>query len=257
VPDRSWDSFVALGDSFTEGLDDPSGDGGYRGWADRVAESLADQQPGFRYANLAVRGRLLGDVVRDQVPAAVEMRPALVSLFGGVNDILRPRVDLALLGLQLEDAVRRLRESGAEVLLFVGVDPSRRSRLMQRLMPRIHALNEIVETTASVYGCRVASLWQAEVFDDERLWSPDRLHLSSEGHRRVAGAVLESLGYGDDSWREPLPVTGANGPPSRTQALREDARWVRQHFGPWLARRVQGKSSGDGISAKRPDLTPL
>lgn len=253
----AFDSYVALGDSFTEGLDDPRGDGSYRGWADRVAEALAAEQPGFRYANLAVRGRLVGDIVREQVPAAVRMRPALVSLVGGVNDILRPRVDLATVGLQLEDAVRRLRESGADVLLLVGVDPSRRSRLMQRLMPRIHTLNEIVETTAAAYGCRVASLWQAEVFDDERLWSLDRLHLSTEGHRRVAAAVLESLGHGDDAWREPLPVAAAGAPPSRGQALRADARWARQHFGPWLARRVQGKSSGDGVTAKRPDLTPL
>jgi lysophospholipase L1-like esterase len=257
VPDRGWDSFVALGDSFTEGLDDPRGDGSYRGWADRVAEALAAEQPGFRYANLAVRGRLVGDIVREQVPVAVRMRPALVSLVGGVNDILRPRVDLPTVGLQLEDAVRRLRDSGADVLLLVGVDPSRRSRLMQRLMPRIHALNEIVETTAAAYGCRVASLWQAEVFDDERLWSPDRLHLSTEGHRRVAAAVLESLGHGDAAWREPLPVAAGLAPPSRGQALRADARWARQHFGPWLARRVQGKSSGDGVTAKRPDLASL
>jgi hypothetical protein len=127
---------------------------------------------------------------------------------------------------------------------------------MQRLMPRIHALNSIVETTATAYGCRVASLWQAEVFDDERLWSPDRLHLSAEGHRRVAAAVLESLGHGDDAWRDPLPAA-AGVAPSRGQALRADARWARQHFGPWLARRVQGKSSGDGVTAKRPDLSPL
>jgi lysophospholipase L1-like esterase len=257
VPDRTWGSFVALGDSFTEGLDDPTGDGGYRGWADRVAEALAAERPGFRYANLAVRGRLTGDIVREQVPVAVRMRPELVSLVGGVNDILRPRVDLALLGLQLEDAVRRLRESGAEVLLIVGVDPSRRSRLMQRLMPRIHALNEIVATTAAGYECRVASLWGADVFDDGRLWSPDRLHLSSEGHRRVAAAVLESLGRGDDAWRAPLPPAGTDRPSSRSQALREDARWARQHLGPWLARRVQGRSSGDGVTAKRPELTPL
>ncbi len=251
---RTWDSYVALGDSFTEGLDDPRGDGTYRGWADRVAEGLAAEQGGLRYANLAVRGRLLGDIVREQVPVAVAMRPALVSLAGGVNDILRPRVDLAVVSLQFEDAVRRLRESGADVLLFIGVDPSRRSRLMRRLGPRIQALNELVERTALVYDCRVTSLWRAEVFDDPRLWSSDRLHLSDEGHRRVAAAVLESLGRGDSSWREPLPVAPL---PSRAHALQDDVRWARRHLGPWLVRRVRGRSSGDGVTAKRPDLAPL
>ena len=38
---RSISSFLALGDSFTEGLDDWRADGTPRGWADRVAEQLA------------------------------------------------------------------------------------------------------------------------------------------------------------------------------------------------------------------------
>ncbi len=50
------DTFVAIGDSFTEGLNDPDPGGGFRGWADRVAGALSAQRPGFRYANLAVRG---------------------------------------------------------------------------------------------------------------------------------------------------------------------------------------------------------
>ena len=80
-------AFVALGDSFTEGVGDPypdgTGDRGshhpglcYRGWADRFAERLAAERlaadrPGLRYANLAVRGRLLGQVAAEQVPRAV------------------------------------------------------------------------------------------------------------------------------------------------------------------------------------------
>ena len=62
-------SYVALGDSFTEGLDDlTAAEGGYRGWADRFAERLADLQPGLRYANLAVRGKVLREVADEQVP---------------------------------------------------------------------------------------------------------------------------------------------------------------------------------------------
>src|SRR5262249_12816783 len=55
----AWQSFVAVGDSFTEGIDDPHPETGvFRGWADLVAERLAVGEPTFRYANLAVRGRL-------------------------------------------------------------------------------------------------------------------------------------------------------------------------------------------------------
>ena len=84
------DTFVAIGDSFTEGLNDPAPGGGFRGWADLVAGALAAQRPGlFRYANLAIRGKLLGQVVAEQVPRAVELAPDLVSLAAGGNDILR------------------------------------------------------------------------------------------------------------------------------------------------------------------------
>ena len=82
-------TFVALGDSFTEGLDDPRADqAGYLGWADRFAQMLAGQQPGLRYANLAVRGKRLGQVADEQVPQAIAMAPDLVSLAAGGNDLL-------------------------------------------------------------------------------------------------------------------------------------------------------------------------
>src|ERR1700761_495142 len=86
-------SFIALGDSFTEGLNDTAPDGGFRGWADRLAGLLAAEYPGPRYANLAVRGRLLREIVAEQVPAAAALAPTLVSLGGGGNDILRPGSD--------------------------------------------------------------------------------------------------------------------------------------------------------------------
>src|SRR5579875_2532740 len=87
------EKFVALGDSFTEGLEDPDPRGGYRGWADRFAEMLAITHPGLRYANLAVRGKMLGEVVTDQLPVALTMAPALVSVAAGGNDLLRPSAD--------------------------------------------------------------------------------------------------------------------------------------------------------------------
>ncbi|MFL6138886.1 MAG: GDSL-type esterase/lipase family protein [Frankiaceae bacterium] len=256
----TYETFVALGDSFTEGLDDPAPAGhGYVGWADRVAGALASVTPGLRYANLAVRGRLLGPIVADQVPAAIHLRPRLVSLAGGTNDILRPRCDPPALAALLDDAVRRLRDTGAEVLVFTATDPTRRLPSARRLLPRIQVLNDAVRRVAGDHGALLVDLWQERVFDDPRLWSDDRLHLGPEGHRRVAAAVLERLGVAgvpaaDGDWRALPPAAG---PPQWLRARLADAGWARRHLAPWVYRRLTGRSSGDELAAKQAELAPL
>ena len=249
-------SFVAIGDSFTEGLDDPAegSRGGFRGWADRVAEQFAEVEPAFTYANLGIRGRKLDQILDDQLPRALELRPELVSLAGGTNDVLRPRVDLNRMARRFQDAVRQLRENGSQVVLFQSVDPTPRSRLIGRALPRIKALTTIVEETAEQYQCVVVRLWSAKVFAHPAMWSEDRLHLSSEGHARVAGAFLEALGLGDHTWSEDLDPYAV--PPLR-ERLVADARWARQHLGPWVGRRLRGVSSGDSVQPKQPDLGPV
>ena len=114
-----WRSYVAMGDSFTEGLDDPDPlAGGYRGWADLVAARLAADIPGFAYANLAIRGRLFAPIVAEQVPVALELRPELMSFAAGGNDALRRGFDPARLSAALDEVGGRLRATGADLLLF-------------------------------------------------------------------------------------------------------------------------------------------
>jgi lysophospholipase L1-like esterase len=246
-------TFVAVGDSFTEGLDDP-GDGSYRGWADRLAERFAAVDESVRYANLAVRGRKIAQIVEEQVPRALEWKPELVSLAGGTNDVLRPRVDIDELSRTFDAAVRRLRENGSQVMLFESVDPSPRSRLIGSTLPRIKALTTMVEETAERYECILVRLWSAPVFAHPDAWSEDRLHLSAIGHERVARAALEALGMGDGSWAEPLPWRPRE--PLRAR-VGSDVRWARRHLVPWIGRRLRGASSGDLLEPKRPDLTPV
>jgi lysophospholipase L1-like esterase len=247
-------SYVALGDSFTEGLDDPADDGTFRGWADRVAERLAARTEEFRYANLAVRGRKVPQIAAEQVPRAVSWQPDLVTFAGGTNDLLRRSCDVDAVGRLVGDSVRRLREAGAQVVVVLNGDPSRRLPWASRLVPRIVALNDQVRRAAHEVDARVVELWGASVFDDPRLFSVDRLHLNAEGHRRIAEAVLEQLGLPVDDWRAPLPPSE---PRRRVQARADDVRWIRSYVGPWVHRRVTGRSSGDGVEPKRPTLDPL
>ncbi|MFC4590328.1 SGNH/GDSL hydrolase family protein [Sphaerisporangium corydalis] len=250
---RAYGSYVALGDSFTEGLNDPGRDGHYRGWADRVAERLAELEPGFRYANLAVRGKLLDQIVEHQVPAAIELKPDLVSFCAGGNDLLRPGTDPDRMAKTFARAVRDLRGTGADVVLFTGVDP-RDMPLMRRFRGRFAVFYLHVRSIADLYGCHVVDQWSMQPIRDWRAWSEDRLHMNDVGHRLVAAKVCEVLGVpSQDQWRHTWPARDRVG---RAVKLREDRLWLREHFLPWVGRRLTGRSSGDAVDPKRPDLKP-
>ncbi|GAB7193635.1 SGNH/GDSL hydrolase family protein [Kineococcus sp. NUM-3379] len=251
--------YVAVGDSFTEGfVDVDAATGGWRGWADRLAEHLdgAGARP-LEYANLAVRGRLLPEIVAEQVPAALALRPDLVSLVGGGNDLLRPGADPDALAALLEDAVGRFRAGGAQVLLATGVD-TRIAPLLRRNRGLTAVYSAHVWSVARRHGCAVLDLWGLRALHDRRSWAPDRIHLTSAGHERVALAALEALGHPLPAravdWREPLPPAPA---PARLASLSEDAAWVREYVVPWVRRRLRRRSSGTGRTGKRPEAAPL
>ncbi|MCL7426444.1 SGNH/GDSL hydrolase family protein [Streptomyces sp. YS415] len=249
----SHTSLVALGDSFTEGMSDLLPDGTYRGWADLLAARMATRAPGFRYANLAVRGKLIGQIVQEQVHVAAAMQADVVTLVGGLNDTLRPKCDMGRVRALLEEAVELLAPACKQLVLMRS--PGRQGPVLQRFRPRMEELFVCIDDLAARHGALVVDLYGAPSLADPRLWDVDRLHLTSEGHRRVAEAVWQTLGYEpeDPEWRTPLPASLPPGWASRRVA---DARFARQHLLPWIGRRLTGRSSGDGLPPKRPDLRP-
>jgi lysophospholipase L1-like esterase len=256
----SWRSFVALGDSFTEGLDDldPSGQG-YRGWADLVASGLAAEAAGgeeFHYANLAVRGRVFAGVVEQQVPMALAMRPDLVSFAAGGNDALRRNFDGPALAARYDEVIAGLRATGADVILFRSADLTRRLPARRVVLPRAMFLNDAAADIARRHGARLVDLWaDDELATNGLMWSEDRLHLSTVGHRRVAAHVLRVLGVQPDpEWSRTL---AAPRPLSWPSARAADARWAARYLAPWVRRRVTGRSSGDVVVPKRPELGPV
>jgi lysophospholipase L1-like esterase len=254
---------VAVGDSFTEGLNDTEPvdhpavrtPDRYSGWADRLAALLAADAEAagqtFRYANLAVRGRLLGDIAGRQVDDALGLGPDLVSIVGGGNDLLRPRADVDALSVRLEQAVARVRATGADVLMATPVDPGL-APVIRHTRGRAAVCAANIGAIARAHGAHLVDQWGMKVLRDGRLWSHDRIHLTSEGHARVAAEAYAALTGARDlaqaPWRQPL---GDDLPPVDT-GLRANAAWVREHAGPWVRRRVRGRSSGDGVLAKRP-----
>ena len=260
----AYTRYVAIGDSFTEGMadPDPARANRYVGWADRLAAHLAPMAgdgdgagSAFGYANLAIRGRLLAYIAGAQVGNALALAPDLVSIVGGGNDILRPRADIDALAARLEDAVSRLRASGADVLLATPTDP-RDAPLIRASRGRAATYTAHIWSIARRHDAHVIDLWGMDALRDWRLWAPDRIHLTSEGHRRVALNAFTALGFTapDSGWAIPLPPAA---PISRSEWARANALWAREYVAPWVQRRLRGQSSGDTITAKRPTVTGI
>ncbi|WP_033347419.1 SGNH/GDSL hydrolase family protein [Kitasatospora aureofaciens] len=248
--------YVAVGDSQTEGLGDGDGTTGWRGWADRLAETISEREPGLLYANLAVRGRLAGEVRAEQLTPALALRPDLVTVVAGMNDVMRPGFDAGAVVAELDAMFAAFTATGARVLTFTFPDIGRIAPLARGLRPRVLDLNARIRAAADDRGVVVVDFFPHRVTTDPRMWSADRLHASPLGHAGIAAAAAHALALpgSDDGWAEPLPPLPVAG---IRQRAAEEAAWIGTFLGPWLLRRLRGRSSGDGRVAKRPELRPV
>jgi len=247
--------YVALGDSQTEGLLDPDGRGGYRGWADRFAELLAADDPHLAYANLAVRGKLIGAIRAEQLDAALALEPDLATVMGGLNDLLRRGFDPDVAVGHLDAMLAALRESGATVLTNTFPALEEIAPALRRLAPRVRAFNAGIREVAQRRDALLVDFAAHGVGTDLRIWSADRIHANSFGHALIAAAFADTVGRpGHEGWRDPLP---AKAPLSALRRAGTEAHWLGTTVVPWLLRRARGRSSGDGITAKRPRVLPV
>ena len=179
------------------------------------------------------------------------MRPDLVSVYAGGNDILRPRMDVDALVARYDEAVGRLAATGARVVLFTAFDLGF-APVFRHLRGRVATYNELVREVADDRGATLVDFWRMREYRDPRLWDVDRLHMSSAGHQKMAIAVLDALGV-DHALRPPelAPLPEMD----RRQRRDADLAWARAHAAPWVRRRLRGVSSGDALSARYPELT--
>lgn len=243
---------MALGDSFTEGVGDvdPARPNAVRGWADRVAEAMAIDAAAhgepFGYANLAIRGRKMGKILAEQIEPALALEPDLVTIYSGVNDILRPRVDIDAIMRDYRAALRRLGEADITVGVFTAFDPGTKG-FFGPLRGRLAIYNEHVRELAEETGAVILDSWRMRPERPETMWADDRIHLNAIGHQYVAIRVLDTLGVPHDLVElepEPTPQIGVV---ERRAATLE---WLRRDAVPFVNRRLRGRSSGDDMDPK-------
>jgi lysophospholipase L1-like esterase len=245
--------YVAIGDSFSEGVGDELAGGVPRGWTDLLASGLARARgETVEYANLAVRGRLLEPIATTQLDAALALSPTptLLTMNGGGNDSLRPGCDVDRLVALTEHAMLRCAAAGVRMVLLSGADPSARLPFGGVIHRRAAAMTAAVGALAARHGVLFVDMFNDQEIRRAHYWSPDRLHLNADGHRRVAAAVLAALGHA-----EAAHVVAPGSSPAR--GWRTEARFYREHVLPWLHRRVRGRSSGDERAGKYPEWTPV
>ena len=236
----------------TEGMSDELTDGNYRGWADRVADELAKSNSDFTYMNLAIRGKLLKQVVDYQIPEAIKYidgKQTLVSFHAGANDVLRPNYQADLSLPQYEEGIRLLTNAGATVIIFTVIDKVEgKGKTAALWHQRFSNFNENVRKVAAKYPVILFEAKNAEFLNDRRFLAFDRLHMNSEGHRRLANAVLQGLGYEfDPNWKVAPAVAKKK---NKVIRVATNIVWVATFLIPWIWRRIRGKSSGDGRIAK-------
>ena len=249
---RVFTRFIALGDSMTEGMCDDIVNGNYRGWADRVADGLSKENSSFTYVNLAIRGKLLHQVIDDQIPTAIQYvtgADTLVSFHAGANDVLRPNYVAEVAFAKYEKGISDIARTGATLIVFTVVDRVEgKGKTAQLWHERFSAFNVNVREVAKKYGAIVIEADDAKWLADLRFLAKDRLHLNSDGHWRLSQAVLEKLGKEfDAAWKIPLAPAAKK---SKLKKKSEDLIWIVTFVMPWIWRRLRGRSSGDGRSAK-------
>jgi lysophospholipase L1-like esterase len=226
------------------------------GFADRLAAVLDALHPGLRYANLAIRGRRIRDVLDDQLPQAVAMRPDLVSVCVGMNDITRPGLlfDRALADLDL--MYRRLAQSGATVVTTTFPDIARIVPIGRILTSRMLRMNDAIRVAADRHGCKLVDLYRAPSMVQPDTWSSDRVHGSTKGHILFAAAAAEALDLPGSSHDWAHPSASAAQSTLRSHASSQ-LLWTKNMLGPWMWDHARGLSSGDGRRPKRPRLDSL
>jgi lysophospholipase L1-like esterase len=254
---RAYHRYVALGDSSTEGLEDPVPNGRHRGWADRFAHHVARAQKApLLYANLAVRGRKTRQLVEEQLGPALAMRPDLATVFSGTNDVIRGSFDLRTVIADLRRLHVALRDQGATVLTLTMPDIAEVTPFAKRMSPRMTTFNAAVRELCAETGTLLLDVAAHPMACDRRFWHQDRLHANAEGHRRIADGFAHVLGLAgfDGAWTDPLPQVA---PQTTLHRTLDDLMWVAAYLTPWMLRRFMGRSSGDGITPKRPTLHPV
>jgi len=262
VPYRSY---VAIGDSLSEGLGDFTFDTEreHNGWTDRLAALLAREAqtraaqtlapngaaPDFQFANLALRGSKMRNIMGAQLEAALRLQPDLVTVMAGSNDFMTK--DLDALETIFRDGLMLLQAAGCDVLVANTIRPAH-LKFFKRVLPRAYRMSQMIDRVARELGIAVIDVHGIEDFVDLVYWAEDMVHFSGHGHVRIANEAAALLGL-----THRIPEADRQDMIAPNRGVLATLRWYKDYVLPFVERRLRGTSSGDGLTSKHLSLVPF
>jgi lysophospholipase L1-like esterase len=196
---RFWSRYVALGDSLTAGRGDFGADGHPVGWARRLADILSDRTGvACSVTNLAVDGATVSRVLEQQLPRLNGSRPDLVSITVGMNDIRGPRFSPADFNAELARLLDVVAATGATILTCTLPDIADVVELppehVEIARYRLGEASDIIREQSAQYNAVCLDTWaMRDLAASPELFTADRLHPNTSGHRRLATAFADLL----------------------------------------------------------------
>jgi lysophospholipase L1-like esterase len=226
-----WRRFIAVGDSLTEGVGDPT-PLGLRGWADRLADGLRKVRPDLIYANLAHRGLTTREVMDQQLERAIALKPDLTTALVGMNDLIRPEFDDDVYERDLDEFVASLTGTGATVLMGTYGEITRviraSARIKAPLEKRLLRANAVIRKVAARHGAPMVEARGMAESSDVRSYSVDRMHPGPRGHLLIAHAYANLL-----SEISGIPIEMADPDIGKVGAGKlTQARWIVRQVSP-------------------------
>ncbi|PFM26608.1 lipase [Bacillus cereus] len=195
-----WKRFVAIGDSFTEGIGDEVERITLKSWVDHFVQLCVND---IEYANFAKRGLVTKEIRSQQLEKALAFKPDLVSLIAGANDVLKGRWNLQTYKNDMEFMIDKLSKTGADIMIANLPDFTVRlplaSEKKQVIKEQLLEANEVIFSLSREYKLHHVDFWNHHVVNDNTLWSTDFIHPNSKGYVKVAELIFNSLPVHDSS----------------------------------------------------------
>lgn len=189
-----WKRFVAIGDSFTEGIGDEVEGIALKSWVDHFVQLCEND---LNYANFAKRGLVTKEIRSQQLEKALSFNPDLVSLIAGANDVLKGRWNHHAYKNDMEFMIDTLSKTGANIIIANLPDFTVRlplaSEKKQVVKEQLLEANEVILSLSREYKLHHVDFWNHHLVNDNTLWSNDLIHPNSKGYVKVAELIFSSL----------------------------------------------------------------